>query len=152
MATTLSQEELKSCRVFFNNFDRTHSGTINAWELQIALESMNQNPTSQDINILLAELQADINSQLDFQQFIRCIQLQRELEHKIDADAEQNYLQAFIAMGGSSDSSSSISCERLRKVIKEDFGLTFKIDELLEDIELQSEGHVNYKEFKQLFS
>lgn len=113
---------------------------------------MNHTPTTADINIILTELQCDINSQLDFQQFIRSIQLQRELEHKIDKEQEGNYLQAFIAMGGNPDSTGAISAEKLRKVIKEDFGLTFKIDELLEDIETLQEGLINYKEFKQLFS
>ena len=56
----MTQEEMKSCRVFFNNFDRSKSGTINGWELQIALEAMGQNPQEEDIkNIIIAQLGAE---------------------------------------------------------------------------------------------
>lgn len=67
-------------------------------------------------------------------------------------DHEGDFLAAFVAMGGGADAGGSVQAERLRKVIKEDFGLTFKIDELLEDLQPQQEGQVNYKEFKVLFS
>jgi hypothetical protein len=35
MTSLLSSDEVKSCRVFFNNFDRTKCGQINTWELQV---------------------------------------------------------------------------------------------------------------------
>jgi Ca2+-binding EF-hand superfamily protein len=60
----LTQEELKSCRVFFNNFDRNRTGTINGWELQIALEAMNANPSEEQIQTILQQLGAEANGTL----------------------------------------------------------------------------------------
>lgn len=60
----MTQEEMKSCRVFFNNFDRSKSGTINGWELQIALEAMGQNPQEDDIRSIIVQLGAEKNGTL----------------------------------------------------------------------------------------
>lgn len=144
----MTQEEMKSCRVFFNNFDRSKSGTINGWELQIALEAMGQNPQEEDIRGIISQLGAEKTGTLDFTQFLKAIQMQREIEKR--QDNESDFLAAFVAMGGGADRAGSVSSDKLRKVIKEDFGLTFKIDELLEDLE--SDGALTYGEFKQLFS
>lgn len=76
--------------------------------------------------------------------------MQREIEKR--ADNETDFLAAFVAMGGSADRSGVVSSDKLRKVIKEDFALTFKIDELLEDLDTEQDGMLNYNEFKQLFS
>lgn len=43
------------------------------------------------------------------------------------ADDEQDLVDAFVAMGGKPDKSGFINAEILRKVIKEDFGLTVKV-------------------------
>jgi hypothetical protein len=63
-ASGMTQEEMKSCRVFFNNFDRSKSGTINGWELQIALEAMGQNPQEEDIKTIIVQLGAEKNGTL----------------------------------------------------------------------------------------
>lgn len=60
----MTQEEMKSCRVFFNNFDRSKSGTINGWELQIALEAMGQNPQEEEIKNIIIQLGAEKNGTL----------------------------------------------------------------------------------------
>ena len=131
-ASGMTQEEMKSCRVFFNNFDRSvavnkegegrikgrvaesggdagsvltdsllsppvcsrclsflpplprspsrfgscpipclvrsKSGTINGWELQIALEAMGQNPQEDDIKTIIVQLGAEKNGTLGQQQ------------------------------------------------------------------------------------
>jgi len=140
---------MKSCRSFFNSFDRAKSGTINGWELQIALEAMGQNPQEDDIRSIMAQLGAEKTGTLDFTQFLKAIQLQREFDKR--NDNESDFLSAFVAMGGGADRSGVVSSERLRRVIKDDFNLTFKI-ELLEDLDTEQDGVLNYQEFKQLFS
>jgi len=146
----MTAEEMKSCRVFFNNFDRTKTGTINSWELQIALEAMGQNPNEDQIKTIMTQLGAIQTGCIDFNQFLKAIQLQRDLEKRLDNEAD--FLAAFVAMGGHPDRSGTVSSDKLRRVIKDDFGLTFKIDELLEDLDSESDGALNYQEFKQLFS
>lgn len=149
-ASGMSQEEMKSCRVFFNNFDRSKSGLINSWELQIALEAMGQNPDEHSIRALLQQLGAEKTQSIDFTQFLKAIQMQRELEKR--QENEEDFLAAFVAMGGNPDHTGAVSSDKLRRVIKEDFGLTLKIDEALEDLDTEADGMLNYQEFKQLFS
>jgi Ca2+-binding EF-hand superfamily protein len=57
-ATGMTQEEMKSCRVFFNNFDRSKVGYIHSWELQIALEAMGYNPQMEDVKLIVDHLTA----------------------------------------------------------------------------------------------
>jgi calmodulin len=111
---------------------------------------MGQNPQEDDIKSIIVQLGAEKTGTLDFTQFLKAIQLQRELEKRF-SDNEADFLQAFVAMGGGIDRSGVVSSERLRKVIKDDFNLTFKI-ELLEDLDTEQDGFLNFQEFKQLFS
>mmetsp|Transcript_7636 Transcript_7636/g.14466 ORF Transcript_7636/g.14466 Transcript_7636/m.14466 type:complete len:177 (+) Transcript_7636:42-572(+) len=145
---SLGPEEVKQCKVFFKTFDRDQSGELSKWELRLALEAMNQNPSDEDIDTILNELDASKNGRLDFQEFMKALSLNKKLERK--PDAEKDLVDAFVAMGGKADKSGFINAEQLRKVIKDDFGLTIKIDELLDELDSNNEGFVNFEEFKTL--
>jgi ABC-type bacteriocin/lantibiotic exporter with double-glycine peptidase domain len=86
----------------------------------------------------------------DFSQFLRTIQIQRELEKR--NQSESDLVSAFVSLGGGKEKDGSINSDRLRKIIKEDYNLTFKIDEFLDDIELEHDGMLNFNEFRQLFA
>lgn len=142
----LTQDDIKQCKVFFNTFDRDQNRSIDEWELHLALEAMGQNPTRGDLVKMMKELDTSKNGKLEFSEFLKALQMQKATEKK--ADAEDDLVSAFVAMGGKDDKSGFINAETLRKVIKDDFGLTIKIDELLDDLDTNSDGFVNFDEFK----
>lgn len=144
----LTAEEIKQCKVFFKTFDRDANGSVDVWELRLALEALGQNPTDVWLHEMIRELDSSGNGKLEFPEFLKALQLQKKNERKRDAEAD--LIDAFVAMGGEKDKSGFISAESLHKVIKDDFGLTIKIDELLDDLDTNNDGFVNFEEFKTL--
>ena len=59
---------------------------------------------------------------------------------------------AFVACGGEPDKSGHVRRETLVKIVKEDFGLTIDIEKLIDDIDEDRSGEIEYLEFKQLLS
>jgi len=59
---------------------------------------------------------------------------------------------AFVAVGGNADKSGAVSRERLVQVIKHDFGLTIDIDKLIDAVDTDGSGQIEYGEFKQVLS
>jgi hypothetical protein len=59
---------------------------------------------------------------------------------------------AYVACGGAADKSGHVERETLVKIIKEDFGLTIDIEKLIDDIDEDGSGEIEYGEFRQLLS
>lgn len=59
---------------------------------------------------------------------------------------------AFVACGGKPDKSGHVERSTLVKIIKHDFGLTIDIEELIDAIDADGSGEIEYEEFKELLS
>ncbi len=61
-------------------------------------------------------------------------------------------MDAFVACGGNGDKSGHVERSTLVKIIKQDFGLTIDIEELIDAIDADGSGEIEYEEFKELLS
>ncbi len=59
---------------------------------------------------------------------------------------------AFIACGGNADKSGCVERATLVRIIKVDFGLTIDIEELIDAVDTDGSGEIEYGEFKDLLS
>jgi hypothetical protein len=59
---------------------------------------------------------------------------------------------AFVACGGNADKSGHVERQTLVKIIKTDFGLQINIEELIDAIDADGSGEIEYGEFKELLS
>jgi Ca2+-binding EF-hand superfamily protein len=145
----LTQEEMKMAKGFFRTFDRDSSGQMDSWELQLAMQSMGLNPSMEEItNVIIPSLDKNGNSKVDMNEFIQALVLQKQAS--LGNEKEEQLVSAYVALGGNPDKSGSISGEWLRKVIKEDFGLLIKIDEILEEADANKDGLIGFEEFAAL--
>ena len=55
-------------------------------------------------------------------------------------------------MGGEPDKEGYIDADKLIRIIKEDFGMTIDIEKLIQDIDEDGSGQIEYDEFKNLLS
>ena len=55
----MTEEEIEACRLAFEKFDADGSGTIEANELKVTLQSMGQNPTDEEIFEMLSSVDED---------------------------------------------------------------------------------------------
>ena len=57
----------------------------------------------------------------------------------------------MISSGGNEDKTGYVEQKRLVQVVKEEFGMTIKIDRLVEELDKDGDGKLCYDEFAALF-
>ena len=149
-AQVLSQEEIDGCRDAFLAFDKDRSGTIDVWELRQVLEAMGQKPTEEELFQMISEVDENMSGSIDFAEFLKVIENQKERAENFDD--ENDMIDAFVARGGEPDKGGHVRRETLVKIIKHDFGLTIDIEELINKIDTDLSGEIEFEEFKALLS
>ena len=61
-------------------------------------------------------------------------------------------LDAFVAMGGEPNGDGAIDAEKLIRTIKDEFEMTIDIEKLIEDIDEDGSGQIEFDEFKMLLT
>ena len=74
----------------------------------------------------------------------------KEWEEDDDGDLNDDYVNAFVAMGGSADRSGIVRKETIINLIKNEFELTFDIEELFEKSSLHTD-ELDFQAFCTLF-
>ena len=146
----LTQDEIDGCRDAFLAFDKDRSGAIDVWELRQVLEAMGQKPTEEELFQMISEVDENNSGSIDFGEFIKVIEKQKEKASKFDDESDM--IDAFVACGGNADKSGHVERTTLVKIIKVDFGLTIDIEGLIEEVDVDGSGELEYDEFKVLLS
>ena len=63
---------------------------------------------------------------------------------------DDELLDAFVAMGGQPDGEGFIDADKLIKTIKKDFEMTIDIENLIQQIDEDGSGEIEFGEFKSL--
>ena len=63
---------------------------------------------------------------------------------------ETELLDAFVAMGGEPDGEGCVDADKLIKTIKDEFEMTIDIEALIEEIDEDGSGEIEFDEFKAL--
>ncbi|KAG2496512.1 hypothetical protein HYH03_005336 [Edaphochlamys debaryana] len=130
-------------------FDKDGTGTIDTKELRTALSALGQNPSEEEMFVMISQVDEDGSRLIEFAEFVRVIQINKQLSSK-DAD-EAETLDAFVALGGNADRTGRISMDKL-KAICEEFELTINVDRLVKDADADFSGFLSYDEFRALLS
>lgn len=146
----LTQEEIDGCREAFLAFDKDRSGTIDVWELRQVLEAMGQAPTEEELFQMISEVDDNMSGSIDFGEFLKVVEAQKQRAENFDD--ENDMIDAFVACGGTTDKRGHVKRETLVKIIKQDFGLTIDIEELINKIDTDGSGEIEFEEFKILLS
>lgn len=80
----LSQDQIAELKEAFLVFDKDGDGTISAKELETILKSLGTNPTEQELQDMIKEVDVDNNGTVDFSEFLTMMAGQMK-----DTDAEQ---------------------------------------------------------------
>ena len=145
----LTTEEEQKCDEAFSAFDKDNSGYIDAQELHIVLEMMGQKTTDEEIYRMIAEASPDNTGQISKDQFKKVIAEQKRFQ---GASNEEDTLDAFVALGGEANKDGSIDAARLIQIIKHEFEMTIDIEKLIDDIDEDGSGQIEYDEFMTLLS
>ena len=84
---------------------------------------------------------------ISFATFKQIIVEKRENER---GTSEEDLLDAFVAMGGEPDGDGAINAEKLISTIKTEFEMTIDIEKLIEEIDEDGSGQIEFDEFTAL--
>jgi calmodulin len=146
----LDEAFIQKCREAFNTFDADGSGTIDTQEMKLLLEAIGENPTEEELFRFMADVDEDGTGEIEFAEFLRAFEKQRGGQTSLEDELDT--LDAFVALGGNRDKSGSLDIARLVRVVREEFGMTIKIDKLLDELDKDKDGKVSYSEFATLFA
>uniref|UniRef100_A0A7S0RM74 EF-hand domain-containing protein n=1 Tax=Chlamydomonas leiostraca TaxID=1034604 RepID=A0A7S0RM74_9CHLO len=143
----LNEEELEMCRKAFQLFDKDGSGTIDVKELKTALTALGQQPTDEELFVMISQVDEDGSKEIEFQEFIHAIQINKAMSEK--NSNEQETIDAFVALGGNADKTGKIPADRLREIIEE-FELTLNVDKFIAEVDKDASGWIEFEEFRAL--
>ncbi|KAG6967252.1 hypothetical protein JG688_00006403 [Phytophthora aleatoria] len=132
VAMVLAQDEIDACREAFLAFDKDRSGTIDVWELRQVLEAMGQQPTEEELFQMISEVDEDMSGAI-------VIDNQKDRAAMFEDDSDMNKT-GFVRK------------ETLVKIIKGDFGLTINIEEMINKLDVDGSGEIEFDEFKAILT
>ena len=136
---------------------------------------MGQAPTEDELFQMISEVDDNMSGSIDFGEFLKVVESQKNRAENLDD--ENDMVDAFVACGGQADKSGhvkskyyywsslmlflytdthklfsllcthSFSGETMIKIIKHDFGLTIDIEELINKIDTDGSGEIEFDEF-----
>ncbi|KAL6994779.1 Calcium-dependent protein kinase 9 [Sarracenia purpurea var. burkii] len=140
IAENLSEEEIKGLRQTFNNMDIDGSGTITIEELKIGLSKLGSKLSDAEIEALMDAADVDKNGTIDYIEFITATMHRHKLEK------EENLYKAFQFFD--KDGSGFITRDELRQAMTQyGMGDEATIDEVINDVDTDKDGRINYEEF-----
>nr|XP_022330420.1 calmodulin-alpha-like [Crassostrea virginica] len=143
MAENLTEEQLQEMKLIFNMFDTNANGVIDAGELERVLHAMNQNPTPEEMEEFLVELDPEETGEITFEAFLDYAPSKFRTE-----DEEMSMVrEAFRVFD--KDGSGYITLDEAKDILQR--GENSISDEDLEDFfnqsDLDKDGRINYEEF-----
>ena len=69
---------------------------------------------------------------------------------KVKGSDDSELLDAYVAMGGDADAGGCVDAKKLIMTIKEEFQMTIDIEKLIEEIDEDGSGEIEFDEFKAL--
>ena len=117
--------------------------------MRLLLEAIGENPTEEELFRFMADVDEGGKGEIEFSEFLRAFEKQRG--GLIDPGAEADMLDAFVALGGNGDKSGFLDNTSLVRVVRDEFGMTIKLDKLLEDLDIDHDGKISFAEFRNLF-
>ena len=131
----------------FMAFDHEQLGFISVNDLRAALDRAGEQFTEDETYWMISMSDPENKGQIQFAQFKQLINEKRENERGSSAE---DLLDAFVAMGGEPDGDGAIDANKLIKTIKEEFEMTIDIEKLIQEIDEDGSGQIEFGEFTQL--
>lgn len=142
-----SEEKTASYKETFDLFDKDQNGTISTSELGSIMRAVGHNPTEQDLEDILKEIDKDNSGAVEFDEFV-------ELMGRTFTDqgtADELY-QAFSLFD--KDGSGNISLSELGQVM-ENLGEKLSPEELqlmIQEADLDGDNEISFTEFKKMLA
>ncbi|XP_042433431.1 calmodulin-1-like [Zingiber officinale] len=138
----LSEEQVTEFHEAFCLFDKDGDGCITPEELGTVIKSLGQNPSEEELQEMVQEVDADGNGSIEFGEFLNL--MSRKVK---ETNVEEELKEAFKVFD--KDQNGFISATELRNVmINLGEKLTDEeVEKMIKEADLDGDGQVNYEEF-----
>lgn len=117
--------------------------------MRLLLEAIGENPTEEELLRFMADVDEGGKGEIEFSEFLRAFEKQRG--GSLSREEENDILHAFFALGGNLDKSGFLNNSKMVNTVRDKFGLSIKVEKLIEELDLDKDGRVNFTEFRNLF-
>ncbi|PSR92769.1 Calmodulin-like protein [Actinidia chinensis var. chinensis] len=147
MAGVSNEEQIVEFQEVFSLFDKDGDGCITVEELATVIRSLDQNPTEEELQDMINEIDADGNGTIEFTEFLNFMANRMK-----ETDAEEELKEAFKVFD--KDQNGYISATELRQVM---INLGEKlsdeeVDQMIKEADLDGDGQVNFDEFVKMMT
>jgi len=140
--TELNEEQIQEFKEAFSLFDKDGDGKITTKELGTVMRSLGQNPTEAELKEMIAEVDANKNGTIEFQEFLTMMSKKMK-----EPDSQDEIREAFKVFD--KDGNGFISAAELRHVMT-NLGEKLtdeEVDEMIREADINGDGQINYNEF-----
>ncbi|PWA90495.1 parvalbumin, Protein kinase-like domain protein [Artemisia annua] len=138
IAESLSEEEIAGLKQMFEMIDEDNSGHITFDELKAGLKRVGANLKESEIYELMQAADVDNSGTIDYGEFVAATLHMNKIE-------KENHLFAAFSYFDK-DGSGYITADELQHACDE-FGINVPLEELLQDVDQDNDGRIDYNEF-----
>ncbi|KAG4914012.1 hypothetical protein AAZX31_19G229600 [Glycine max] len=142
MKDALREEQIGEFLEAFCLFDKDGDGCITIEELSTAIRSLDENPTVEELQIMMNEVDMDGNGTIEFGEFLNL--MARKMK---ETEAEEELKEAFRVFD--KDHDGYISPSELRSVMRTigEKVTDEEVEQMVKEADLDGDGLIDYEEF-----
>ena len=131
----------------FMAFDYEKMGYMSTGDLKNALDYLGETVNEEETFLMISTADPENTGSIQFNQFKDLVEERRE---DAGGSSEEELLEAFVAMGGQPDGDGFIDADKLIHTIKNEFEMTIDIEALIQEVDEDGSGEIEFDEFQQL--
>ena len=138
----ITDEQRKDLQDIFDQFDKDKDGKISGKELANAMISMGQNPTDDEINEMMREVDLNQDGKIDFDEFMILM-----TKSSPETQAEEEVINAFRVFD--KEGNGLIASSELKHIMMTigDKMSEEEAEEMVNEADIDEDGMINYEEF-----
>ncbi|KAJ5074190.1 calmodulin-7 [Anaeramoeba ignava] len=141
----LTEEQIKEFKETFRLFDKDGDGEITALELKSMLQSLGQNPTDQDIQNMIKEVDVDGDGKIQENEFLKIF------ERRLNAEEDENFVQMVFKLLDKDDDGYITSAELNHFLNSIGERMTSEeLEILINFADTTKQGRVSFEDFKRV--
>lgn len=117
--------------------------------MRLLLEAIGENPTEEELTRFMAEVDEGGKGEIEFSEFLRAFEKQRG--GQVDPHLLSEIVDSFVALGGNRDKSGAIDPAKLIHTVRDVFGMTLRVEKLVEELDVNKDGRISFDEYLNLF-